>query len=107
MGPHIPHLDVLKQDVPRGQPREIARYKVEALLCCMEMICAKGSKLQHQQHTFQVSHFQGGDTLNKMQYESKCCWATLIALYLNEAELPICTGIHTISGLMGMRAGIG
>jgi hypothetical protein len=75
---------------------ENCKVQVEGLEWRMETIWARRSELQDQQHAFQASHFQGRDTINELQYESKCCWATLMELYLSEAELPIWTEIYTL-----------
>jgi hypothetical protein len=82
----------------------VARYKEEALERRMNNIWAKKDELRDRLHEFQSTHFYGKTKITNLRYESKGCWANLA---LEDAALPIKTEIYMMTGLSGMRSGIG
>jgi hypothetical protein len=87
---HIYHIwmfrNMIYHDDNQGR---VAQYTQEELNRRMESIWATKEEFRTRLREFQAFHFEGQYQITAQKYESNICWASLIELYLVDAELPI------------------
>jgi hypothetical protein len=105
---HLKRLWQFRNDIyHQDNEGTIARYKLEALERDMDTLWARHIELLPKLWDFQKQHFNRGQRIVDLLYESKKCWATLAKLYLDDAENNRHDSHSEIDQTNGWRTGVG
>jgi hypothetical protein len=73
----------------------------------MDAVWMRHQELQGQMKDFQRRHFRNRETIKNMRYDSKSCWVTLAALFLDDTEHRTPSNTFPLELLLEMRFGVG
>jgi hypothetical protein len=105
---HLLHIWTFRNGVVHANSNgRTALYKVEELRRKMDAVWMRHQELQGQMKYFQRRHFRNRETIKNMRHDSKACWVTLSALFLDESEYRTPSNTLPLESFLEMRFGIG